>query len=129
MGNSLKSNGIVTLSKSLSRICSLKLLNFHSNQITEEAANDIALVISNNFRLEELYLGRNKLRKGAARIAASLKHISTLKVLDLNENDTSVVVVPELISAIASNHTLNDLRLSGNRLTTDGMVTIAKVLN
>ena len=129
MGNAFKTNGIITLSKSLSRISTLKLLNFHNNEITEKAADAIALVVSNNFGLEELYLGSNKLSKGAVKIVEGLRNISTLKVLDLNENDASVVVATKLASAIASNRSLNDLRLSGNRLTTSGMVTIAKELS
>ena len=181
--NRLTTSGIVTIAKSLSNISTLKYLSVQSNLISEEAADSIASVIKINTGIEELYLGNNKLGAGALKIIRALKEVSSLKVLDLENNNTSGIIADDLAavidhnsvqklwlanndlrscastilqslskittltnlnlsgndmseevadflaSAIASNSSLEDLRLTDNRLTTSGIVTIAKSLS
>ena len=181
--NRLTTSGIVTIAKSLSNISTLKYLSVQNNLISEEAADSIASVIKINTGIGELYLGNNKLGAGALKIIRALKEVSSLKVLDLNNNNTSGIIADDLAavidhnslqklwlanndlrscastilqslskittlthlnlsgndmseevayflaSAIASNSSLEDLRLTDNRLTTSGIVTIAKSLS
>ena len=128
-GNNFDVSGIITIVKSLSSIDTLKLLNLDSTAITEEAADAIALAVSNNHGLEQLYLGNNKLRTGGIKIARALKKLSKLRILDLNDNDMSVEVADELASALATTSSFEDLRLRNNRLTTSGIITIALSLS
>ena len=100
----------LTLARSLHSINTLKLLNLNNTSLTEEAADAIALAISSNHGLEQLYLGNNKLRAGGIKIARALKSISTLQILDLNDNHMPVEVALELASAIARNSSLKQLR-------------------
>ena len=112
--------------ESLSSISSLRDLVIN-NTIIDDVA--VASVIKSNSGIQMLYLGNNKLGAGALKIVRALKEVSSLKVLDLNDNNTSGIIADFLASAISSNSSLEDLRLSNNRLTTSGTVTIAKSLS
>ena len=128
-GNNLGINGIITVVKSLSTISKLTLINLDNTSLTEEAADAIALAISNNHGLEQLYLGNSKLRTGGIKIAKALKSLSKLRILDFNDSGMSAVVADELASAIACNSSLEDLRLRNNKLKTSGIIKIAESLS
>ena len=61
--NNLRASGIVKIARSLQKISSLIKLCINHNNITYEATEDIAAVISNNVNLQELYLGGNYIFK------------------------------------------------------------------
>ena len=128
-GNYLKSSGVITISKSLRCISTITLLNLYDNQLTEEAGEAVASIILSNTKLESLYLGRNKLKTGALQVISALKNISTLKVLDFNDNYITECVADELAIALDCNSSLSDLRLRGNGLKTRGFIGIAKALS
>ena len=128
-GNYLKSSGITKISIPLRNISNITLLNLHNNQFTEEAGEALASIILSNTKLEDLYLGSNMLQMGALKVTSALKHISTLKVLDLNDNNMTECIVDDLAAVINCNSSLSDLRLRNNRLKTKGFVTIAKALS
>ena len=127
--NSLKASGITVIAKSLKEISTLKILSFHNNHITEEGADGIASIIVSNCGLTDLYLGKNNLKEGALKLAKALKHISTLRLLDFNDNSIPTVVAGELASAILCNNCLEQLRLRGNIFKTKGIQIIAKSLS
>ena len=127
-GNYLKTVGIITVSKSLRCVSNITLLNLHDNHLTEEAGEALASVILNNAKLEDLYLGNNKLQAGALKVIQALKHISTLKVLDLNDNIIPEYVADELASVIESNSSLSSLRLRSNKFKVVGTVKISRSL-
>ena len=114
--NNLNDEGVIKIAESLCKHSKLKLLNLNSNNITEVAAEALASVISSNTGLEELYLGNNQLGLGATKLATSLKNISSLKVLDLDNNNIPVQVAEELSAAIRANSFLEKLWLNGNHL-------------
>ena len=58
---------------SLCNLSSLKYLNFGGNQLTEEVAELLSSVITNNPAIKELYLGNNNLQAGIFKIAMALK--------------------------------------------------------
>ena len=128
-GNYLKSSGITKISMSLRTISNLTLLNLHNNQFTEEAGEALASIILSNTKLEDLYLGSNMLQMGALKVTSALKHISTLKVLDLNDNNTTECIADNLAAVIDCNSSLSVLRLRNNGLKTKGFITIAKALS
>ena len=108
--NHLRSSATVIL-QSLSTISTLKYLNLDNNQITEEAGEALASVILHNTGLEELDLSRNSLGEGLLNVAKALKHISSLKFLDVGNNKISKEVSDELSLAITANKCLEDLHL------------------
>ena len=127
-GNYLKTNGIISVANSLRCVSRITLLNLHNNQLTEEAGDALASIILNNTKLEDLYLGNNQLQTGALKVILALKSISTLKVLDLNDNNITECAVDELSSAIDCNPLLSTLRLRSNKLKTTGAIKIIKSL-
>ena len=128
-GNDLRSDGIIRISQSISSLSNLRVLEMADNQITESASQAIANAVSSNHGLEQLYLGRNKLRTGALKIAIGLLNISSLKLLDLTDNELSTVVASKIASVITTNSLLEELRLRNNKLTTSGIITIAQSLS
>ena len=112
----LKTNGAIKIAESLSSISELKILDFQNNIITEEAAKQIACVISNNVALEQLYLSGNHLQLGITKIFKALRGISSLKLLDLENNAMSGKIAKELAAVIATNNSLRRLWLDNNNL-------------
>ena len=112
----LKTNGAIKIAESLSSISELKILDFQNNIITKEAAEKIASAVSNNIALEQLYLGGNHLQLGITKIFKALKGISSLKVLDLENNILSGKIAKELAAVITANNSLKRLWLDNNNL-------------
>ena len=103
-------------------------MSFHNNHITEEGADGIASIIISNCGLTDLYLGKNKLKEGALKVAKALKHITTLRLLDFNDNSIPTIVAGELASAILCNDHIEQLRLRGNMFKTKSIQIMAKSL-
>ena len=100
----------------------MKQLNLTGNQITKGAADTIASAILANNRLERLYLSDNDLQAGVLTIVNSLKNVSTLKVLYLDNNSIPDMAYVKLANIIANMHleildmSLNCLQLSGKSI-------------
>ena len=93
------------------------MLDLNNNQITQEAGEALASVIMHNTRLEELYLNSNNLGIGTVKVAKALQHITTLKMLDLsNNNNIPQEACEELALGIKSNKQLEKLWLHDNNL-------------
>ena len=114
--NNLNDDGIIKIAQSLYKHSKLKNINLQYNNITEEAAEALASIISSNTGLEELYLGNNQLKLGVTKISTALKNISSLIVLDLDNNNIPEEVADELSAAIRANNSLEKLWLSDNHL-------------
>ena len=110
----LKAKGMIKIAKCLCKISTLEILDLQNNAITEEAADKMALVIQSNNKLKELYLGNNLLQAGIIKIFIALKNISSLQMLDLENNNISNEVADELASAICCNTMLQKLWLDNN---------------
>ena len=113
--NSLLSSANIILN-SLTTITTLTFLNLDNNQITQEADEALASVIMHNTGLEELHLNDNSLGVGTLKVAKALQHITTLKKLDLGNNNIPQEVCDELALAIKSNKHLKFLWLNDNSL-------------
>ena len=111
--NGLNDSGVILIAQSLCELSSLKACNLRDNYITDKAAKALASVISNNTKLEELYLGNNQLQSGIIKIAITLQKVSTLKVLDLDNNNITEPAAKELSKAIEKNPSLENLWLNG----------------
>ena len=78
LNNNLQLSAIDIL-QSLITISKLKSLNINDNQITEEAGEALASVVSHSKTLEELYLSGNNLGEGLLSVMKALQHIKSLK--------------------------------------------------
>ena len=114
--NGLNDDGVIKIAESLCKHTKLKWIYLQNNNITEKSAEALSSVTSNNKGLEALHLGYNQLKLGATKLATALKTISSLKVLDLNNNNILEETADELSAAIRANDLLEKLYLSGNHL-------------
>ena len=125
----LQTTGTIKIMKALQGIYTLKKLYLNNDNITEEAADDIATVISCNLDLQELNLGSNNLQaSGIIKIARSLQRISSLTKLYINHNNITDEAADDIAAAIPCNIHLQELNLSSNNLQTSGTIKIAKSL-
>ena len=121
--------GVIKVAKALKKLPSLKVLDLENNNIPEEAADELSAAIRANNSLEKLWLGGNHLGSSTVMIANALKQVTTLKVLNLNNNQNrSEELAPALTSIISDNKFLESLLLSDNNLNDDGVIKIAQSL-
>ena len=119
----MKSSAIAIL-QSLSTISTLKLLNLYNNQLTEEAGEALASLILHNTGLKELHLSGNNLGEGMLIVAKALEHISSLRSLDMGNNNISKEVADKLALAISANENLEEIRLYNSKLSSSATVVL-----
>ena len=102
-------------------------LNLNNNNIGEEAADDIAAVLSNNTKLQELYLSDNNFRAGAIKIAKGLQNTTNLTILYLNNNIICEEAADDIAAVLFHNTKLQEFNLSDNNFRA-GAIKIAKGL-
>ena len=115
--NGFKIQEMEEFMQSLCNLSSLKSLNFSGNQLTEEIAEILSSVITNNPAMKELYLGNNHLQAGIFKITMALKRspASCLKILDLGSNSIPERIHEDLADFFTSSK-LEKLFLSCNNL-------------
>ena len=123
LNNNLQLSAIDIL-RSLSDISELNSLNISDNQITEEAGEALAFVVSHNKTLEELYLSGNNLGEGLLSVMKALQHIKSLKKLSLSNNNISKGVSDELALAIKVNKYLEEIELFASNLKSSAILVL-----
>jgi len=126
--NNLGSSVTVVL-HALKRVSKLKTFKLSSNNIPGKVAEDLSDVILNNTSLEELYVDDNHLQSSAAVILQALKHISTLRVLHLGNNNIPGKVAEYLVDMILNNANLEALFLNNNRLQSSTAIVLQALKN
>ena len=106
----------VPILQALKDNCNLKMLNLANNNMTEQVAEDLANVITNNQSLEKLYLSNNNFKTSVAVILKALKEKSVLTKLSLNKNLLTGEVAEDLAAVIKNNSSLEELCIENNRL-------------
>ena len=119
--NDLKSSAVVIL-KALEGNAQLETLELSNNNITREVAENLASMIENNSNLKMLGLGNNELGPSAVVILQSLKHISKLTHLNLDNNKMTEQVAEDLADVMRNNSGLEMLLLSKNNLNFSALV-------
>ena len=84
--------------------------------LINEVCNELACAIKCNINIESLYLRDNTLQSSALVILQSLSTITTLKVLNMNNNQIGEKYGDALASVIKSNTGLKELCVGGNNL-------------
>ena len=119
--NKLESEGISHISKALMKLSHLRELGLYGNEITDDAAGDIAGVISRLPVLEKLWLSSNAFGVvGMRNICKSLQHNGTLKLLQLDNVGLTEEVADDIADLIHSNPLLEYVYLGSNRLQSTG---------
>ena len=126
--NNLQVPGIIKIAKGLQKISTLTKLYINNNNITEEAADDIAGIIVCNSYLQEVDIQASNLQTmGAIKIAQALQKISSLTTLYINDNHITDEAADDIAAAISCN-AMQVLEVSNNNLKTTGVKKLAKSL-
>ena len=128
--NKLETRGVTIISKVLGNTCmELMKLDFSSNNITVEAASEIAAALSCKTNLHELKLCGNFLTSsGVAETVNALMHNQLLKKLDVSSNSITDVAADAIAVLLQQNTLLEELCLNNNKLKTDGAIKIFRAL-
>ena len=116
------------IARALQSISTLTKLYINDIQMTYKAAGGMAEVILCNSYLQELDIGSNALQtRGAVQILKSLKKISTLTTLYINNNEITDEAADDIAAVIFCNE-MQVLDVSDNYLVTTGITKVAKAL-
>ena len=128
-GNDIQSAGAIMIAKSLQNVFHLTIFSICDNNINEEAARDIAAVLSHNTELQKLYLGKNNLQSmGAIMIAKGLQNISNLIIFSISDNNIGEEAADDIATALFHNINLQEIYLDRNNLQSVGATKIAESL-
>ena len=118
--------GVTNIVKQLQNVCTLEELQLNHNNITAEAADDIAAALSHKANLTVINLNGNQLQmKGILTICQCLQTINTLKQLHLSDNKATESAARNIECVLSCNSNLQELDLSGNSLQANGVIKIA----
>ena len=124
--NNLQCSAIVIL-KALTKICSLKMLNLHSNHLREDVGECISSVISSNTKLEMLFVCNNNIGKGVLHIAKAMQKLTHLQILGVEFNKSPIDISHELALAIQSNQKLYWLWLPNSNMQSNVLNSIMNI--
>ena len=115
--NFIQASGIITVFKRMGKITNLRKLFIHGNIITNKAAHYIAVIFSQNSKLEEIDISRNNLKTtGAKEIFKGIRHILTLTKLNIAHNLICNKAAGYIKDILNNNNKLKQLNLSYNNL-------------
>ena len=128
--NYLQSTGAIKIAKALQNISTLTKLYINNNYITDEAADDIAVVISCNPQLQQLDIGENNFQTtGTIVITKALQSSGfNLKKLCISNNNIAEAAADDIAAFINSNTQIQEFNVSKNNLQSMGAIKIAKAL-
>jgi len=128
-GNNLQTSGVILIVKQLQNVSTLTELYINDNDITEDAAEDIAVALSSNTNMQVLNLDRNHLQSvGIKKLIKGLKNVITLSKLHIGSNNITKEAANDLATVLSQNTNLQVLNLDGNNLQAEGVRIIAKAL-
>ena len=113
IGNNLmQTYATATVFNSLKHTSNLKKLYINGNMITDEVADDIAVVLFLNTQLEELDISCNDLQTaGIIKIFEGIKHTRTITKLNIAHNIVTDEATPYVVDILLNNNNLKELNL------------------
>ena len=112
------------------RLKLLTTLSVSGCNITKQGADMMATVLLNTVSLTKLDLSNTMLNSTRAnKVICALKNISSLKVLNINNNDIDDEAADGITAILCSNHLLEHVDLSHNKLSYTGVLNIANSLS
>ena len=113
----LHTTGIIEIFRSMRNISTLRKIYLHGNMIASEAVDDIAVVLSQNTKLEEIDISCNNLQTpGAIKIFQSIMDLNTLTKLDIAHNMITNEATEYIMGILSNNNKLKELNLSHNNM-------------
>ena len=128
--NCFQAAGVIKIAKALHHdSVSVMKLYVSDNNITDEAADDIAAAISCNTQLQQFDIGKNSLQStGAIKITKALQNVTALTRLCINNNNITEGAANDIATAVSCNTELQELDISNNWFQTAGILKIANSL-
>ncbi|XP_065883939.1 NLR family CARD domain-containing protein 3-like [Dysidea avara] len=119
--------GIIKVCKTLQKISTLCELYISVNSSMDEAVDDIAAVLSQNYNLEVFFLNGNNLTEtGTMKIAKALQSVYTLNQLVLGGNDLLKEVVDDITAVLSHRSSLQMLEVGRLKLHTVVSIKVAR---
>ena len=107
----------------------MKIFSIGCNNIGEQAADDIATVVSHNCRLKEIYLYNNNFKTvGMIKITKGLQDISTFTAFSIGDNNIDEEAADDIATVLSHNTKPQLLHLHNNNLKTVGIIKISRAL-
>ena len=123
--NCLQAAGASTVCKGMNGLTNIIKLNISENNITGEAAYDIAAILSHNKFLEELDLSCNMLGAfGIIQICFSMKDFRSLTKLNVSSIGMTDFAAGSFAAVLNNNIKLKELDLSHNNIQAEGAIEI-----
>ena len=117
------------IAKALQNISTLRKLNISKNNITEEAVDDVILIVYHNAQLQQLNIGFNRLSwNGIARITVALCKGTDLRALQIDNNKISDTDKHSTAQTISLSAKLESFNCSDNNFSTGCILEIIKAL-
>ena len=127
--NTLKTSGMIRITKALHIVSTLTVFDINNNDVSEEAADDIATVLSRNTNLQSLLLYNNSFKTvGMIKIANALRNVSTLIEFNIGNNGVGEEAADGIAAVLSQNTKLQKLNFCKNTFKTPGMIRIARSL-
>ena len=127
LNNNCLHSDVIKVAKALEHTRTLKVLNLTNNDIPPDAATALSNIISSNTSLREFCVGNNKLKSSIIIILKYLHKISSLRRLELNDNEIPEEAGEAIASVILNNTKLEHLVLNNNNIG-KGVFSIFKAL-
>ena len=124
-GNNIQTVGTVKIVKALKGISTLQRLCFSNNNITDEAADEIAAAVSCNSKLQEIDLKENDFQTNG--IVEPLQNSQTLTRLYISNNNVTDEAANDIAATISCNVWLQEVDVSGNNLNASGAKKLLEV--
>ena len=116
IGGHIFRQGINAILMVLANITTLKVFDISDNNISSEAAGDIACILSKQVNLETLIIGENNFKDGLIVMVKDLKCYPTLRMLDISNNNANTTVIDKVATILCFQTRLEKLYLGGNNL-------------
>ena len=128
-GNNLEEICAITVVRALKNTTTLTVFNFSHNRITNETADDIAVVMSHNTKLYKVNLSETNLQtSGTIKIAKALRSVTSLTELNISYNNITEGAADNIATVVGQSTELQVLNLNGNHFNAIGCTKIAKAL-
>ena len=126
-GNDLQTADIIDILKGAGKISTLKVFNISHNNVTDAAANSIAVLLFSNNNLDTVDLSYNSLQAaGVVKILKGMRNCSTLRRLNVSNNNITDEAAADIAVVLVCNTKLEEIDLSCNKLHVKSAVAILK---
>ena len=123
--NSLYISDAVNILQGMKKVSNFVTINLSHNNITDEAADELANVLLHNTSLQKIDLSCNNLSTSdAIKIFKGMKDISKLETINISHNMITCEAADELATVLSHNNGLQIFDMSSNHFSSEGCIKI-----